>query len=372
MTMDTIHLADFQAFACTGCGLCCIRPWNVIIEPEVEDGIRNSQFHGQRAREGYVPLEIEDSGRVVAHRQNNGNCMFLKEDLLCGLHSELGSTGKPVGCQIYPYRAVRTPSGTFFSMSFACPPVVAALDTDVEANRADLTAILARFPDIAGEVGWVNLTGEHGIPWEGYLELEPCLLQSYLPDFPMDSVLLMAASLAGDAVKERESWKDGMGLSPLDLPLLRDLLMDYLCAVISIVENETDHAARADYGRALSSGQRLPSVYFDGTLPELDLNRTLPPWALEHCHRYFHNVVIGKAILGPSIVSRLLAMAVGYAMLALYAEGLHQASGEPELSLQSWTKAFEIVEADAVSHSTSMVPFFEDFEGTLRKLILVE
>lgn len=370
MTPDTIHLADFQAFACTGCGLCCTRPWNVIVEPEVEEGIRNSRFHERRVREGYVPLEVENSGRVVAHRQRNGDCMFLAENVLCGLHSELGPAGKPVGCQIYPYRAVRTPSGTFFSLSFACPPVVAALDTDVEANRADLAAIVSRFPDIAGEVGWVNLTSEHGIPWEGYLELEPCLLQNYHPDFPMDSLLMMASSLSGDAVKERTSWSE-LSLSPLDLDLLRGLLNDYLCAMVSIVENENDHGARGDYGRGLSAGDRMPSVYLEGTLPPLDLNRSLPPWALEHCRRYFYNAVIGKSILAPSIVSRLLAMAIGYAMLSHYAEGLRQANGEDELSLQSLTKAFEIVEADAVSHSTSMVPFFDDFEGTLRKCILL-
>lgn len=370
MTPDTIRLADFQAFACTGCGLCCTRPWNVTIEPEVEDGIRKSEFHERRVREGYLPLEVQDGGRVVADRQSNSDCMFLSENMLCGLHSELGSAGKPVGCQIYPYRAVRTPSGTFFSLSFACPPVVAATDTNLEANRADLATILARFPDIAGEVGWVNLTSEHGIPWEGYLELEECLLRNYHPEHPADSLLLMAGSLSGDALKERESWSE-LSLSPLDGQFLRELLQDYFCAVVSIIENETDKGARGDYGRDLSLGKTMPSVYFEGNLPPLDLNRTLPPWALEHCLRYFRNAVTGKSILSPSIVSRLLAMAIGYTMLNHYAEGFRQAAGEDELSLQSLTRAFEIVEADAISHSTSMVPFFDDFESTLRKFILL-
>lgn len=62
-------------------------------------------------------------------------------------------------------------------------------------------------------------------------------------------------------------------------------------------------------------------------------------------------------------------MAVGYALLVLYSEGFRQARGEPELSLQSFTQAFEVVEGDAISHSSAMRPFFEDFEAKVQELL---
>ncbi len=367
MSRPQVHLAEFQGFSCTSCGLCCTRPWNIRIEPEVEAGIRGSAMVAQREREGYQPLEVLENGRVNAHRQRNGDCMFLKEDVMCGLHSELGSTGKPIGCQLYPYRATTTPLGTYFTLSFACPPVVAGLDQNVEENRADLEAVLERWPQAADHYEEVNLasTSDIGITWQSYQMLEEWMLETFDPRAPLDSLLNMAATISAIADGE-------MGWPPdpepvLDRELLRDLLTTYMTAIVSILENEKDHEARGPYGLALAEGERMPSCYFDGSLPVLDLDRTLPDWALETHHRYFKNQIMGKAVMTPSVVSKLLAMAIGYAMLTHYAEGLREAAGEDELSLLSLTRAFEIVEGDVVSHGSGLIKFFRDFEETLPK-----
>jgi Fe-S-cluster containining protein len=368
MLQNEIQLADFQAFACTSCGLCCTRPWNIRIEPEVEEGIRGSEFYQRREREGYLPIEVEN-GKSVARRQRNGDCMFLAEELMCGLHSELGGQGKPVGCQLYPYRATRTPSGTFFTLSFACPPVVAGLDRDLESNRADLTAILAKWPQAADAYNEAQLTKDQALEWGSYLELEQWMLETYDGSRPMDSLLGMAASVSGLAVGA-VSWPLP-AQPPLDSELLRELLSSYLTGIISVLENEKNHSARGAYADHLREGLRMPSCYFDGDLPVLDLERTLPDWVKETYTRYFLNQVLGKSLLTPSIVSKLLAMAVGYALLVLYAEAFRQARGETELSLQALTLAFEVVEGDVVSHSTALTVFFEDFETTLPKFLLL-
>lgn len=362
-----IHLGDFQAFTCTACGLCCTRPWNIRIEPEVEAGIRGSEFFARREREGYKPLEVEDGGKVTAQRQGNGDCMFLAEEVTCGLHSELGGQGKPVGCQLYPYRATRTPSGTFFALSFACPPVVAGLDRDLESNRADLTTILSKWPQAADSYSEAQLTQDQPIAWKSYLLVESWLEQTFDPAHPMDSLLGMAASCSATAVGAA-AWPPS-GAPPLDKELLRGLLMSYLTAVISIIENEKDRSARAAYADAVGQGQRMPSCYFNGLLPVLDLDRAMPDWAMETYHRYFRNQLLGKSLLTPSVVAKLLAMAVGYALLSYYAEGFRESRGEEELSLQSLTLAFEVVEGDVVSHSSALTVFFKDFESTLPKFL---
>lgn len=362
-----IHLADFQAFACSGCGLCCTRPWNVRVEPEIEPGVRRSELYQRREREGYVPLEVLDSGKVNANRQRNGDCMFLTESTLCGLHSELGGQGKPVGCQLYPYRPTVTPSGTYFTLSFACPPVVAGQDTDLESNRAQLTEVLARWPQAADWYGEALLAQDQvqSLTWESYLLLEGWMLETYDPAAPLDSLLGLAATVSAIAMGEA-GWPPP-ARPPLDSDLLRDLLLTYLTAIVSIVENEKDHAARGPYAEALREGRRLPSCYVDSLLPVLDLDRGLPEWALRTFHRYVQNQLLGKSVLTPSVVAKLLTMAVGYACLCHYAEGFRLARAESELSLKSLTLAFEVVEADVVSHSTALTVFFKDFEATLPK-----
>lgn len=365
MPPQEIQLAEFQSFACNACGLCCTRPWNIRVEPEVEEGIRASLFYQRRERERYVPLELLDDGKVNAHRQRNGHCMFFTEQYRCGLHSELGSQGKPIGCQLFPYRATRTPTGTFATLSFACPSVVAGQQRDIEVNRAELATVLAKWPQAADAFEVAPLTGEQSVSWESYLALEAWLLANYDRQQPLDALLSMASNVAALAAGER-SWPLPAD-SPLDTELLRELLTSYLVAIISIIENEKDHAARAAYSDALRAKEPLTSCYFPGPAPQLHLDRTLPDWALATFERYFHNQVVGKSILEPSVVSRLLGIAVGFALLAYYAEGFRLSRNESELTLESLTLAFEVVEGDAVSHCTTLTVFYQDFESTLPK-----
>jgi Fe-S-cluster containining protein len=362
-----IHLADFQAFVCNGCGLCCTRPWNVRIEPEIEQGVRNSELYRRREREGYVPLEVLEN-KINANRQGNGHCMFLTEEILCGLHSELGSQGKPVGCQLYPYRPTTTPSGTYFTLSFACPSVVAGKSADLEANRSDLTTILAKWPQAADWYGEALLAQDQvqGVTWESYLMLEEWMMERYDPRRPLDSLLEIACIVSAIAMGEA-GWPPPAE-PPLELELLRDLLKTYLTAIVSIIENEKDHAARAPYADAVNTGSRMPSCYLgDGLLPGLSLDRSLPDWALETFHRFVRNQILGKSVLTPSVVSKLLAMAIGFVCLCHYAEGFRLSRSEEQLSLQSLTLAFEVVEADVVSHSSALAVFYNDFEATIPK-----
>jgi hypothetical protein len=299
--------------------------------------------------------------------------MFLSSDNLCGVHSELGGFAKPAGCQFFPYQAVRTPGGTFFSQSFACPPVVAGKDRNAEANRQELAELLRRFPDSAADLPDldfpVRLTQERDISWPSYLRLEARLLADYDAQHPLDSLLELAyrTMAAGGGEERVESWPSLKGAVP-DPQFLRELLLIYLTSITSILENESNPAGRAGYGEAMLSGGLLPSCYMKGLLPSLDLDRRMSEQTRQLFHRYFRNRLVGKTLLSPSIVAGLLATAIAYAMLTFYAEGFRLDRGEQEITLEALTLAFEVVEADAVSHSRVMAPFFIDFEATLGRL----
>ncbi len=375
---ERIHLEDFQGFRCTSCGLCCTRRWGVGVERVIEPGIRASEFHARRESEGYIPLEVSPDSPTRATKKEDGSCVFLEEENLCGLHSELGGQGKPVGCQLYPYRPVRTPTGVYVSQSFACPPVVAGLDDNVEENRAHLAAVLSQFPDGAAELPDeefpVSLTQRTKISWSSYLELEERLLQAYDSEKPLDSLLTMTNSIllcetiaAGEAI---ETWP----VFPppfLHLEFEKELLRSYLIAVISIVERENDISARIELQEALAQGHELFSMMIDAPLPEVGVGFTTTAGDSLHpiFRRYFHNTVRGKLLLAPTVVARLLAVAIGYALLEIYLLGLCRRLNCDRNDQEALARAFEIVEADAISHSIELYKFFLSFEETLSRVV---
>ena len=374
-------LEKFQGFRCTSCGLCCTRHWGVGVESAVESGIRGSRFYAQKERLGYTPLVVTDGSPTLAAKKEDGSCVFLAEENLCGLHSELGGEGKPVGCQLYPYRLVRTPSGTYASQSFACPPVVAGLDDNVEENRSHLAEVMHRFPKGAAEVGNelhpVKLTQATSISWQSYLDLERRLLDAYETERPMESLLGMANSLllcerlaGGEPI---ENWP-ALPPPPDDSSLEEALIRSYLVAILSMLESEDDLSARLAVQEALNLGEQLDSRLVGGPLPAVDVaflassGVRLP----QTFHRYFRNCVQGKLLLAPTVVGRLLAMAVGFALLRLYLEGFRVKLGREDDDLEALTLAFEVVEADALSHSDTLDLFFLGFEETLSQLVIAD
>lgn len=372
---DTLHLDDSQGFVCTSCGLCCSRPWGVRIEPEVESGIRNSRAVERLQKKGYVPLQLDPERSLLqAARQDSGACIFLEEENLCSLHRELGGQGKPLGCQTYPYRAVRTPSGTYVSLSWVCPPVVAGLDRNVEENRHHLQQLLARHPQAAAQVPDmelpVRITPTRSISWVGYLRLEQRLLEGLDLSHPGESLLTIALELLQSAhslEQEPPEWPK-MGVLPDDTSFEKALLTLYLRGAISVVETCDDPARRDLVGQALAGERVLASLHFPGNLPTLEPdavhNRTLQ----EAFSRYYRNMVVGKALLRPTLVSRLLTLAVAYPMLDFYSRAIESLSGDQDPSLASLTKAFEIVESE-LFHSGTIDPLFSDFESTLSEIV---
>ena len=378
---ETVHLIESQGFRCTSCGLCCTRHWGVGVERAVEPGIRASQFHARREREGYVPLRVSEGALTLAEKKEDGSCVFLIEDNLCGLHSELGGEGKPIGCQLYPYRPVRTPSGVFVSQSFACPPVVAGLDRNAEENRAEIAGVLEMFPQGAADLDDgttpVRLSQQTQISWNSYLQLEQRLRQAYEPERPLESLLGMANSVilcerlaAGSPIEQWPSFPP----PPADISFEKALIGSYLVAVISMIERDDDLSARFGVQELLAAGEELPSRLTGALLPAVERGFEGPSGGRfqETFARYFDNCLHGKLFLAPTVVAKLLAVALGHVLLTLYFEGFRRKLGSGEDDLQALTLAYEVMEADALSHSDTLDKFFLDFEETLSKVINAE
>ncbi len=361
---ETLHLQPFQGFRCTSCGLCCTRPWGVPVDAAVEPGIRASAVYAEKQRQGYVPIHLDDDGFTRVARSPKGDCLFLEDDLRCSLHAELGPLGKPSGCQLFPYRAVRTPDGVFFSQSWVCPPVVAGTDDNVEENREQLAQLVRLFPEAAGSLSDeefpVALSREQRISWNDYRDLEERLLRGFDPNRPALSLLALTVDVMAEAAGP-------LGAIPEDTSLEEALLTMYLQGLLMAVETQDHLERQQQVGEALQGGPSVRSIHGDVVLPEFGLEACRSPRLLAAFERYVLNMVLGKNLLRPSVVRQLLALACTYPLLSFYGEAFRRDRGEAELTLEAMTLAFEVVESE-LYHSANMAPFFIDFEATLEKL----
>lgn len=64
----------------------------------------------ERLRKGSVVWETSIRGHVFAYKEN-GTCVFLRDDNLCGVHAKIGVENKPATCRKFPFSLVATPDG---------------------------------------------------------------------------------------------------------------------------------------------------------------------------------------------------------------------------------------------------------------------
>lgn len=364
-----LHLPAEQRFECTLCGRCCQAAWTIAVDPSAEASIRSSQAYRELSREGYHPLTTV-SERCATARSADASCIFLQSDLHCRWHRELGGSKKPIVCQTYPYLLTETPDGIFATLSFACPPVLAQQGPLVSEQRSELLQMIAdRWYEMpqghpVGEM--IALTSSWPIPWSDYLDLEAWIGENLAAEDPVDALLDMAAVLVG---------AEGDGVRPRAKPRVDPALADFTrqlasmvsCNLIALLEDLASPLERAQLGSALWNGATHRSTRFQLELPPFQLVRPLPEALRGTVERYLRQAVFGKRLLQGTVLSRLLALACGVAILAHYEFAFRCDGAEPAAALD---RAFTLVESELLSHTRSFDGFFEEFEQALRGVYL--
>ena len=367
-----LHLPTDQSFACTSCGRCCRACWTIAVEPEAEPAIRSSQAYQARVREGFLPLTIQQE-RVAVARKHDNSCTFLDQDNLCELHRELGGEHKPVVCQTYPYLLTETPDGIFITLSYACPAVSEGTGPPVEQQRAYLEQMISRrgdkVPQTPRVTESVEMTRGHNLSWSEYRKLEDELLAGLSQQDPVSSLLGAAVHLiwVEPATGDFQRPAGGFGLTrPYNFAGFdRQLATMVTCNLLAITEDVTDPQERAQLGSFLWNGGRHSSTRFGLTLPMFQLCRPSGPSAQQRVSRYLRGAIFGKRLLLGSVVSRLLALTCGIAILLFYVEAF-TANGDDETT--AFDRAFTLIESELLSHTRSFDGFFLEFEEALRSV----
>lgn len=367
-----LHLPPQQNFACTSCGRCCRASWTITVDQQAEARIRQSQAYQARVKDGFQPLVVRQERLAIA-RQESEACTFLDEQNLCELHRELGAHGKPLVCQTYPYLLTQTPDGVFVALSYACPAAMQGSGPSIEEHRTQLEAMIAQGSDEMPQgspVGdWVEVTTRSGLSWSDYLRLEAELLDCLSLERPVESLLGAAVHLivAEPAEGDFRYPDQGFGLSrPYNFGGF-DLQLASMVAsnLLAMTEDVTIPEERAQLGSFFWNGGRHVSARFGFTLPPFSLLTPLSPWGQQVISRYLRAALFGKRLLGGTVVSRLLALVCGVAILQFYS-GAFVSQGAEEV--EAFDRAFTLVESELLSHTRSFDGFFAEFEEALRSV----
>lgn len=83
---------------CFGCGNCCHGHWVPMLD---DDEAARIERHAVTLG---VANPVEDGGL----RRVDGTCVFLDTDNLCRIHKQMGGVEKPLRCQLWPLKVLRT------------------------------------------------------------------------------------------------------------------------------------------------------------------------------------------------------------------------------------------------------------------------
>ena len=365
--LPEIHLLAGQRFECTSCGKCCASRWNVPVNLQARAVIEGTQVYDTAKREGYLPLKVADDGKLSLGRQENGACVFLAEDDLCNLHREVGLEKKPVVCRTYPRVVTNTPDGYFVSLSFACPAVLDNQGTLLTEEQNELRELFQKFdsevPQNVPVKERVNIAFGEELSWRNYQILEERLLDSFDARRPANSALVLAEQLLQASTSNQlpSLLKDGFDTTEQPSPIALQLLDVFTLHSLAILELETAPEERVGLMERLIGGERVNSTRHGFSLHLSDTRSEAREEDVATIRYYFQNIVFGKRLTNSSVLDGLLTLAVGLALLLFYLEVFRHGLSEQEAR----ERAFEIVEADVVTHSHGLDVLLDEFGKAL-------
>lgn len=202
-------------YECQGCGICC-SGWTIpMTEADyqristVEWGDFNPEWQNSKVLRPLQKHEKEGTPYSYKIHHDDETCPFLVNKL-CFIHGQKGSEFKPSMCQLFPYSFIRTPSGTYLTVSFVSMAVCynqgLALTEQGDWLEKKRQEFYSLYPDFQPD--WSKLQLATGLPlsWEEYIKHENRLLAILqTPDLPVMERLLRGSAYLANAVRERSN-----------------------------------------------------------------------------------------------------------------------------------------------------------------------
>lgn len=101
-----IRFHDFEAFSCSQCGVCCERPWTIVVDKAYFDKYFNvfDSHPSGRFKKPFVKLSGAKTKFYgnIRRKEGSNECVFLEKDKTCFIHRHYGEDFLLPICRQYP------------------------------------------------------------------------------------------------------------------------------------------------------------------------------------------------------------------------------------------------------------------------------
>ena len=167
-----------QNFSCRSCGECCRRAFDIVVtdaEKQRYDAAKADRWFRESAESEpgarSSPFEFERSGLLRIRKRADGVCGFLSAENRCRIHEELGSSAKPLTCQMFPFSFDLASGETRVTTSFCCPTVVRNDGRSLDLQQKEIGDLANRWRRVHNPV-------ERPLEWVRGVPLDSELLES--------------------------------------------------------------------------------------------------------------------------------------------------------------------------------------------------
>lgn len=347
--MTDLILPQGFRYDCVSCGKSCWQTWDVPVDRQLAENLRPHKLQA----EGYQPFRELPDGRLSLQQKEDARCVFLDDETLCRIHSQLGFQSKPLTCRQFPFLFQATPAGVYVGLSFMCTSIQQGSGRPLEEHRELLNALAQELdlPEPEPDFG-VEILDGHGVDWETYLGFEE-RLRERLKSGPPEEVLIETAfklmSVAASA-HYRE--------------LLETVLNGIETLVVAQVESPGD-----DQQRQLIKQAHPREAFYS---PRLD--EDLPPLKRatgfeSKLFAYLDHLLFRKFLVGGALLGRLLFLVVARRLVLYYAAVSAHLRDSKEVAEEDLYRALDVVELKVMMHATGYQQVFEwlveDFKRVL-------
>lgn len=355
-------------YDCLRCGKGCSVDFTVLVSPEVEERIIDTETVAEVRRAGYLPLKVLDDGRKSVGRRENRECVYLRDDRLCALHFEHGVESKPRPCRQFPFHPINTPDGFYVGLSFFCTAVQQRHGRELGEQTDEIKqAISQQFSEVP-PVSLVDIKIQIGpgleIEWETYKELE-ALIAGDLDESALLSTLWSVTARTGNAFLhhlygETPFLAETVKSAPAPpLELASEALESVVSNLVAVIEASGDQ--RQQLSERYLQGHSFSSR--DGTLllsarPGYDL----PEWFDAEVYRYFQHTIFRKFLAHGPVLGHLFVLCALHRVLRFYTFAHADNAQRQSPTIDDYYRALDTVELELMLHADGLAPLYEHLQ----------
>ncbi len=346
------------------------------VDPYSARKIRESGLDLRVIQEKGVPcaLKRDEDGELVTMREN-GTCVFLRDDGLCRVHSELGIESKPLGCRQFPFMIRPTPDGIVVGVSFFCTAVQQNAGRPLEEHIGEIEAIVSgmRF-HVLGDTP-LRLFREQTMTWSAYRGMEEAFLDHLERSglqvaagqvlYALSRLIVMGDT--GELDQELISActdSDGFDNRMLSSAQVRF----FVSALIGVRETPAGQDSRALI-ESIEAGREVcfPRFSWKGRISTIDIERYKVDFA-DEIDRYGRALVFRKfLVLKRDLYTNLALLYLVPELLGVYAGISAWRRGASLPSFEDHCFALDIIERDVLTHARGLDHLYDAFaEGFLQ------